>query len=121
MTTELLENFKTKLLNEKALLEKELKTVGRINPDNPGDWEAKPQTRDIDQAERNEVADRVEGFDTNRAILNDLEIKYAEVTSALERIEKGTCGICSVCGQEIEIERLEANPGANTCMKHMGV
>ncbi len=119
MTTENLENFKTKLLNEKSLLEMELKTVGRVNPDNPSDWQPRSQGRDIDPAERNEVADRVEGFDTNRAILNALEIKYAEVTSALERIEKGTYGICSVCGQEIEKERLEANPGANTCMAHL--
>ncbi|MFA6050470.1 MAG: TraR/DksA C4-type zinc finger protein [Candidatus Paceibacterota bacterium] len=119
MNTESLEHFKTKLLNEKTLLEKELKTVGRINPDNPDDWEAKPQSRDIDQAERNEVADRVEGFETNTAILNTLEIKFNEVKDALERIENGTYGICSVCGKEIEEERLEANPAATTCMTHL--
>ncbi len=119
MDEQTLSNLKTKLLNEKTLLEKELKTVGRRNPDNPGDWEPKSQGRDIDTAERNEVADKVEGFETNVAILHDLEIKYREVTSALENIDKGTYGICNVCGKEIEIERLEANPSAKTCIAHL--
>jgi RNA polymerase-binding transcription factor DksA len=111
--------FKTKLTEEKALLERELKTVGQRNPDNPADWEAKTQGRDIDPAERNEVADRVEGYETNVAILGQLEPKYNEVKAALARMEEGNFGICSVCDKEIEEERLEANPAATTCMAHL--
>jgi len=111
--------FKTKLTEEKALLERELKTVGQRNPNNSADWEAKSQGRDIDQAERNEVADRVEGYETNVAILSQLEPKYNEVKAALDKMEKGMYGICSVCDKEIEEERLEANPAATTCKAHL--
>jgi len=119
MTKEKLRQFKSNLEKEKILLEEELKTVGRINPSNPADWEAKPESLDIDQADRNEVADNVEGFENNIAILNNLEIKFNEVKDALNKIESGKYGICSVCGKEIEEERLLANPGATTCKKHM--
>ena len=40
------------------------------------------------------------------------------VNNALLRIENGTYGICTVSGEEIEPERLEAVPFATTCMKH---
>jgi RNA polymerase-binding transcription factor DksA len=119
MNKEKLEYFKSKLLKEKATLEEELKTVAAINPNNPADWEAKSQVLDTDKAERTEVADRVEGFETNRAILNDLEIRYNEVRDALARIEDGSYGICVVSQDEIEEDRLEANPAATTCKKHL--
>lgn len=119
MDKEKLSHFKSKLEAEKVLLEKELGTVGRVNPNNPGDWEAKPQALDTDMAERTEVADRVEGFGTNIAILGDLEIRYNEVKAALQRIEDGSYAICKKCGKEIEKERLEANPGATTCKDHL--
>lgn len=119
MNKEKLNSFKEKLLKEKALLEEELKTVGRINPSNPADWEAKRTTLDIDQADRNEVADEIEDFETNSGILNNLEIKYNEIKKALTKMDAGTYGICDVCEKEIEIERLDANPGATTCMAHL--
>lgn len=119
MTNEKISHFRSKLETEKAQIEKELGTVGRINPNNPADWEARPQALDTDQAERTEVADRVEGFETNLAILNDLEIKFNQIKDALSRIDKGTFGVCRVCEQDIEEDRLEANPSATTCKTHI--
>jgi len=119
MNKEKIEYFKEKLLKEKALLEEELKTVGRINPDNPLDWEAKRTVLDIDQADRNEVADEIEDFETNTSILTNLEIRYNEVKKALGKIASGTYGICEVSAKEIEMERLEANPAAATCKEHL--
>ncbi len=40
-----------------------------------------------------------------------------EVEEALYRIEKGTYGICEMCGEEIEIERMKAKPTARYCIK----
>ena len=40
----------------------------------------------------------------------------AEIDAALKRIEDGTYGICSNCGNEIPRERLEANPWASLCI-----
>jgi RNA polymerase-binding transcription factor len=39
-----------------------------------------------------------------------------EIGAALERIEDGTYGLCSVCGRSIGEERLEAVPYATLCI-----
>lgn len=114
------EYFKKKLEAEKALLEKELEKVARRNPDNPSDWEATPpKDRDSSQADENTVADSIEGYEDNVAILNTLEARYQDLKSGLDKIKHGVFGLCQVCNGEIERERLEANPSARTCKKHM--
>lgn len=115
------EHFKKKLLEEKASLEKELVQVGRRNPDNPSDWEPLPGSRDITQADENTLADGIEEFEENNAIVNTLETRYKDVRSGLDKIEKGVYGTCQTCGKEIEIDRLEANPAARTCKEHMPI
>lgn len=41
-----------------------------------------------------------------------------EIDQALERMEEGTYGLCTVCGQPIPLERLQALPQAATCKEH---
>lgn len=41
-----------------------------------------------------------------------------EIDQALQRMEEGRYGICTVCGQPIAEERLEALPQAQTCKEH---
>ncbi len=112
------QKFKQKLLAEKEGLEKELKTVSRRNPENPGDFEAVPDTEER-PSDRDEVADKLESFEENIAIVRQLEARYSELQNALNQIEKGTYGICSVCTGPIEEDRLEANPAAETCKQHL--
>ena len=112
-------HFRALLTSEKENLEKELATIGRRNPSNPADWEAVPD--DVGkESDPNDQADLIENFEDNTAILKDLEIRYNEVLSALIRIDEGTYGICSVSGEEIEADRLSADPAANTCKAHLG-
>src|SRR3989344_5041360 len=114
------EYFKNKLEAEKKLLEIELAKVGRINPDNPSDWEATPPgDRDISQADENTAADAIEDYEDNVAIVKTLEERYNDIKSGLDKIKHGVYGICQVCQKEIEVERLEANPSARTCKEHM--
>ena len=111
------ELVRSKLLKEKQLLEKELETIGRRNPDNPADWEAvPPEARG--EADKNIAADMIEGFEEAYATEGELEQRLAKISSALERIDKGTYGICQVCGKQIEEERLMANPAATTRVAH---
>lgn len=42
--------------------------------------------------------------------------RLAEITTALQKIEEGTYGICSKCGQEIPEARLNAMPTAKLCL-----
>lgn len=115
-----LEFFKKKLEQEKKLLEEELKTVGRKDPQNPGGWSATPNDADEpDSADENIVADKMEALEENSAIMTQLEKQLRDVSDALAKISAGTYGVCEVSGEEIERERLEANPSARTSVKHM--
>jgi DnaK suppressor protein len=50
--------------------------------------------------------------------IRDRERKLiAKIDEALEKIEKGTYGICELCGKEIEEERLKARPVASYCIE----
>ena len=56
--------------------------------------------------------------DVRKNLLVEAQQNLELVNNALLRIENGTYGICTVSGEEIEPERLEALPFATTCMKH---
>jgi len=113
------EYFKEKLEAELKTIEAELTTVGRKNPSNPLDWEAKEGDLNTDTAEEAEVAEGIEEYENNSAILKQLEIRFNEIKDALAKIDMGTYGICEVSGLPIEEDRLEANPAARTCKAEM--
>jgi len=50
------------------------------------------------------------------ARMSDAErLEVQRIDAALERLEKGGCGICSACGEPIEPRRLKALPSAVRC------
>src|SRR3989344_6329000 len=106
-------HLRKKLEAEKAKLESEMQTIGRRNPRVPDDWEPLPSETGT-EADLVDQADVVVSRESNTAILADLEARYDGVLSALSRIEKKTFGVCEVCGEKIEADRLEANPAATT-------
>jgi len=119
MNTEKITHFKKKLEAELKLVEGEMETVGRKNPDTPGDWEAEPKGDDASATEPDEKADKFEAFESDSSVLDTLEVRWRGIKLALEKIEKNSYGACEISGEEIEEERLEANPAARTCEKHM--
>lgn len=46
----------------------------------------------------------------------DARRQLQDIDAALGRLEAGTYGVCEVCGQEIDPERLEAVPTATLCI-----
>ncbi|MDE1919325.1 MAG: TraR/DksA family transcriptional regulator [Patescibacteria group bacterium] len=112
------EAFRKKLEAEKTKLEAEMDSVGRKNPRVPGDWEPIPSETGS-EADLADQADVVMSRESNTAILGDLEARYDTILAALSRIEKKTFGKCEVCGEDIGEARLEANPAATTCVKHL--
>lgn len=46
--------------------------------------------------------------------------RLEEINAALERLDRGTYGKCTICGANIALERLEAYPEADTCMNCSG-
>ncbi len=119
MNEEKLNHFKQKLEDESKLIERELETVGRRNPDRPGDWEAQPKDTDTASTEPDEKADKFEEFEENLSITAELELRLREVNGALSKFKKGSYGVCEIGDHEIEEDRLEANPAARTCKTHL--
>ncbi len=113
-----IQHFKTLLEEEKSTLEKELGAIGRKGDSTGVVWDATTHTGE-ETVDRDDVASAIESFDNNESAISVLETQLHEVNHALEKIEKGTYGICEVSGESIEADRLEANPSARTSKKHM--
>ena len=112
-------HFADLLATEKTKLLSELSTVGRINPDNVTDWEPVAGALNAEQAETEERAGEITDFEDRSAIEYELEKRLNDVDAALARIEVGTFGLCMSCKNEIDEQRLLANPSAATCRAHM--
>jgi RNA polymerase-binding transcription factor DksA len=115
------DDLKKKLEKELKTLEADLKTVGHKNPDNPKDWEPSSGEVDIHASDLADIADNIESFESNTAVLKQLETQYNDVKLALDKMKKGAYGICEIDNEPIEKERLEANPSARTCLKHKDI
>jgi RNA polymerase-binding transcription factor DksA len=113
MKKEDLKNFKKQLEEEKKKIIEYLNSFAKKEPDREN-WNAIFPEFDGSSAREEEV-DEVEEYTTLLSLEISLENKLKEINSALERIEKGTFGICEKCKREIEIERLEANPAERYC------
>ncbi len=109
-----LEELKEALTREKEELEKDLARIAKPASEKEGDYE--PAFEDIGRDIDDNITE-VEQFTDNLPVEITLQKKLHDVLEALERMEKGTYGICENCHQEIDIERLKANPSAKTCIK----
>lgn len=114
-----IEVYKKKLEDEKTHLLKSLSEVGQKNTTNEDDWSGKSEELDAEHSDSIDVADNIEEYESNNAIVAELEVELQNVSDALKRIENGTYGICKVCEKEIEDERLSASPTAQTCKEHV--
>jgi DnaK suppressor protein len=63
-----------------------------------------------------ETASATLGREIDYTLGDNAEQVISEIDSALGRIEDGTYGTCSSCGEEIPRARLEANPWASLCI-----
>ncbi len=62
-------------------------------------------------------ADEVEELNNLLSLKSVWENNLYRIDQSLERIKKGTYGICEECGELIEIERLKIEPAAQICTK----
>jgi RNA polymerase-binding transcription factor DksA len=115
------EEYKAKLIEEKELLESELGKLGIKDPAT-GDWGALlPEIDKTSNADPNDRGDRDEEFGQTSQKVGELEIRLHQVDLAIKKMEAGdgTFGICEIGNEQIEEDRLNANPAARTCKTHI--
>ena len=112
-----LEELRGALEAEKDSLEEELASHGRVQSES-GDWQGASVGFEGEEADPNDAADQIEELVTNMPLVEELEGRHTDVEDALEKMEQGIYGKCEECGEEIPLDRLEANPAARTCVAH---
>lgn len=110
--------FKTRLEADLARITEELAAIAS-HDETTDDWEAVPDTTELEEADINVEADAVEAWNERRATVADLETEYRDIKRALAKIDAGTFGTCEISGEPIEVRRLEIKPTARTCAEHM--
>ena len=110
--------IKEKLEKERDVLVNEIKDMGKLNPET-GEWETVPEEMDYVETDQNDMADRFEDFESKSSMMKVLESKLKNVLHALKGIGRESFGKCEVCKKDIESARMEANPAARTCKKHL--
>lgn len=110
--------IKEKLEKERDILVEEMKDMGTLNPET-GEWEATPQAVEHREADQNDMADRFEDFEAKSSMIKSLEARLQNILKALKGINRESFGKCEICKKDIEQARMEANPAARTCKKHL--
>lgn len=112
-----LAELKKELIEKRDKIRKELATFTKKSEKIKGDFETKfPNVGEGDE----DNATEVNMYEDDLGIEHSLELDLLAVNKALEKMEKGTYGLCYNCGdkpQAIEIKRLKAFPEAETCLK----
>lgn len=110
--------IKEQLEKERDILLEEMKNMGKFNEET-GDWETTPEEQTFPEADQNDMADRFEDFEARSSMMKTLEPRLRNILKALKNINRESFGKCEVCKKDIEMARLEANPAARTCKKHL--
>lgn len=114
MEEKTIEKLKKILEERKAKVEKDLESIAKKDPNMKGDYDAKYPDFGLSQS-TDEDALEVQAYENNLSVEYALEIRLQKINQALEKMAKGTYGICDNCGQEIDVRRLEAMPETTTC------
>ena len=97
-----LEKYKTRLLEEKEKLEKQVKALQNYD-----------MGSDTDHGE--EEADELEEYMNTTGEVAPLQARLEDINIALDKLTEGTYGICEKCHKEISPEVLEAVPESRLC------
>jgi len=110
LNKEFLKKIKEELLKEKTRLETDLADFtikqGKSNVT------VFPEYGDHSGENASEVA----SYDNDLSVRNTLEKDLKDIRKALERIEKGTYGVCKYCHKEITHQRLTIRPTSSACI-----
>ncbi|EYE88432.1 molecular chaperone DnaK [Fervidicella metallireducens AeB] len=109
-----LQYFENKLLHEK---EKVTDTIIKMKEHGLNSNE-KDNTSELSSIDNHhaDMATEVTNKEENFALYDNEKNILHQIDDALERIKNGNYGKCELCGNDIDIERLEFLPYCNTCI-----
>lgn len=110
LTKEEIDELRAALDGEKALLEEELAEHGKKVGE---DWTGIAAGFEGNEAADEDEADKMEELGVNVALVEELEKRYKEIRTAIQRMDEGKYGLTQ-SGEPIDVERLRANPAATT-------
>jgi DnaK suppressor protein len=111
LTPEQLEMFREELLRMVARLERSMRTT---------DASARPVTLDQTSVGRLSRIDAIQNQSLAQGMQERERQKLAFLQAALRRLDEGTYGICTGCGEPILPERLAFFPEIPTCVQCAG-
>jgi DnaK suppressor protein len=115
---ETLADLETGLHAEMAAVEEELAEHGKeVGEGEEDQWMGSSESEG-EEADSADAADNIEELATNVPLVANLQKRRKEIKAALRRIKDGSYGTCEECGEDIDLDRLEANPAAATCIRH---
>ena len=68
------------------------------------------------EADSAEQATQLENMEVLDALVREGEEELTLIKAALQRIDAGTYGACTACGESISSERLEVRPYSDECI-----
>ena len=110
--------IKEKLEKERDVLLEQMKGMGKFDKET-GEWETIPEELEFPETDENDKADRFEDFEARTSMMRTLEPRLNNILKALKGLNRESFGKCEICKKDIEMSRLEVNPAARTCKKHL--
>jgi DnaK suppressor protein len=119
MNKDLVKKIKEKLEKEKNRIEKELSSFAQKNKGERNSWSTKFPLFDESSTGSQAIEDaigEVEDYVSKLPVEHALELRLKEIDIALNKIKKGSYGICEKCKKNIPLQRLKAKPEALFCI-----
>ena len=108
-------HFRELLLEERGRVER---AISGLRDGHPGSLEDEGEevNGSLDTEDMGETASITLGREIDYTLGENSQAVLADIDAALARIEAGTYGTCTNCGNEIAVGRLEAHPWASLCI-----
>lgn len=114
LTKEEINQIKEELLKRKTQILDDLKDIVDTTDDGKTSQKVKfPEYGDKSDENAQEIGE----YTTNLATDRVLEGTLKDIDSTLDRIEKGTYGVCKYCEKDIPKKRMQARPVASACIE----
>lgn len=106
--------YRQRLIDEKKAL---LDTIDFVR-DYAGDESQQERLGELSMIDNHpaDVATEMEDREKSYALIDNEKKLLNDIEEALERIDKGTYGVCHICGNEISEERLDFIPYTSLCI-----